>query len=182
VLTTSYYQIDDRFIEIGQLEVHPNYRRQGIATELFKTMLKDCPDKNLYLECGGDEYTYQFYARLGFCYFFKDVADEIYHFIRPVDAIEKIMQCFKEQNIFHPTDNITYAGCIWSPTERRFINTHRLDHEELVAVNENPWEIYSVRKQTLQLQWAAVMVDPHSIMLITNPLPEIYELETAGNC
>jgi hypothetical protein len=169
------------FIELVQLEVHPEYRRRGIGTRLVQALFKDCPQNNFYLECGIDQTLYTFYAKLGFSYFFKNMGNVGYHFIKLINPLDHVMQYFHEMDVFYPEDNTDYAGCIWSDQEKRFINTRRTEEEEIAVVEKEPWQIYSVRKQTLQLQRIVVENDPSYVTLIDNPLPEIRKMVLMKN-
>jgi GNAT superfamily N-acetyltransferase len=123
----SYYQGDGSiapFMEIVQLEVHPDYRRKGIGSKLMQRLFADCAGYNFYLECGGDQSLHTFYAKLGFCYFFKNEGIGVLHFMKLIDPLDQVMHCFHQQEVFYPEDNTDYAGCVWSAQEKRFINTH----------------------------------------------------------
>jgi GNAT superfamily N-acetyltransferase len=180
VLKKSYYQANEPiaiFIELIQLEVHPNHRRRGIGTELVERMFEDYPNNNFYLECGGNEDVYSFYAKMGFFYFFKDEESGTCHFIKLIDPLDKVMQQFYKQQCFYPEENLDYIGCVWSTSKARFINHERNRQEEIDAIKVNSRQIYSVREQTLELQKLAIKDNPYNISLIKDLAPEIRELE-----
>jgi ribosomal protein S18 acetylase RimI-like enzyme len=70
-------------LELGQIEVHPDYQNQGIGSQMMRIMFERYPCSSFCLELGSeDDQLMQFYTKHGFVGFYYCWDDEIYHLIR----------------------------------------------------------------------------------------------------
>ncbi len=176
IILDGYYRYDGipSFINITQLEVNPDYRRRGIGTLLMNQMFRDHPDNNFHLQAFYDSKVLAFYTQMGFRLFYIDVGSDIPFLIKsaPGNTIDEVIAKYEIEDAY-PEDDTTYAGCIWSSEEQRFINDSRTYKEEIEAVKKDPWQIASVKRQTLELQILAVIGEVCVIRYILNPEHEI---------
>jgi len=180
IVSEAYYQFDTIpvFMEIDRLEVHPDYRRRGIATTLMNRLFQDYQENNFWLEPYDEPAILAFYAQMGFCLLFEDRGTESIYLTKlaekPGNDLRTIVEEFNDHPAFEPSFDTDFAGCVWSSKEMRFVNYDRTTYqEEIEAVKKDPWQIRSVKHQTLELQRLAITGEPWTLQYIPKPAPEI---------
>ncbi len=177
VSEASYYEFDTIpvFMVIDRLEVHPDYRRMGIATTLMNRMFQDYQEKNFLVKPYNESAVLAFYAQMGFCLLYDDGGSGGFCLTKLAKGFDlrSIVLEFNDHPYFEPAFDTDFSGCVWSLEEMRFVNYDRTIQEEIEAVKKDPIQIRSVKCQTLELQRLAVTEDPWIILYILKPLPEI---------
>lgn len=159
-------------IDVGSieyLEVHPDYRRRGIAKGFLDILEKSFPSKSFVVE--SLKKAYSFYDAVGFTLFFMDYGTEQCTLIRAAgDLIPETLYDLYEMSYFYePSEHNFLMGCRWSELQKRWIRPGRSYAEELLAVSREPWEIETVAVQTPELQRIALAGEPDVILKITSP-------------
>lgn len=158
---------------IEYLEVHPDYRRRGIATELLTHLYSEFPDKTFVAEIVDS--ARDFYAAAGFVLFFKDYGSEQCTVIRGAGGldVEQLYWSYEMSHFYEDSENDFLMGCVWSGSEERWIRPNRSYVEEKEAVASDPWEIETVAVQTPELQRIALEQLDDAIIRIRNPDKEV---------
>lgn len=154
---------------IQSLEVHPDYRRQGIAKGLMDILQSSFPSKSFVVQPLRQAHC--FYDALGFTVLFMDYGPEQCTLIRAAGGLsaQRLYDLYEMSDFYSETANNFLMGCRWSESQKRWIWPGRSYAEELLAVSENPSEIERVTIQTPELQRIALAAEPDVIFKIACP-------------
>ena len=170
-------------VTINSLEVHPDYQRRGIATQLMNKVVDENPDVHIVLETTAN--ALPFYASCGFKVLYLQPAlysgDTLIKAIDGLNVKEFALSredCEDEDGDYMDTSK---AGCVWVDSQSRFVDMDRSYEQELFDVRcGSEYEIETVVVQTPELQLLALNVCnglvEDVVYYITNPCKEAIEL------
>ncbi len=165
VVTEPKYLNSDYILEICFLEVHPDYRRQGIATSLINLVFTDYPKHGFVLDSTNG--ALPFYAKTGFKLLYQDMGDERYTLIKSEIDFNLVINELEVHPEFEHVNDVSRVGCIWDSDEARFVNENRTYKKEIQEVIEDYYVIRSVKKQTEELQILSIKTNSEAFYYIT---------------
>lgn len=118
-------KVEENLVYVHSLEVHPNFRRQGLGSAIVKKLFAWYPDHDFMLHSHHDPVAQGFWAKHDFKMFSG--------YFTGGCCTPGLIRTNKDVRVFYTGDDpltIAYLGARWSSTEQRFLTVEGLNGAE----------------------------------------------------